>query len=378
MMKPKAALYLPLVVLMLASLACFSSTPATAPAAVVVTATGIKAAALPAAAATPNTQATVNAAIAATEQARTVIQATVGAAVQATVGALPPTATPAPAVEAATYTQEELEAMINDAVNQAVAATTQATAATTQATADQAMTTDEAQTAQVYVDGAEQAIAFANELMVAYSQVYGDLASEALTEMSQVEQDLETMAAGIATLSTTLQEVNTTLQQGQALAQGTIDQLNATAQAANANLEQTQAQLQAFQQKAQTGRDNLANQIAAIQPDNVPADLQATLAAAFAFTDLAHGALGDGKLDRSELLQLGQLGANVSAGFNMHGGPKMQGLSGNVNQITQQLSLGQGPRARQSLGNFENSLGQRPANLPKPAGPGGLPKPVRP
>ncbi len=372
-MKRRMVFSFPLVVLILVSLACGTSAPASPPAApVVVTATAAPAAA------TPDTQATVNAAIAATEQAKALVQATVGAAVEATVGALPPTPTPAPTVEAVTYTQEELEALINQAVNQAVAATTQATAATTQATADDAMTSEEVQTVEVYVDGAEQAIAYANQLLLAYSQVYGDLAVEALNEVAQVEQDLETMATSIATLNATLQEVNTTLQQGQALAQETIDQLDAAAQAASASLEQTQAQLQAFQQKAQSGRDNLANQIAAIQPDKVPADLQATLADAFSFTDQVRGALGDGKLDRNELLQLGQLGANVSAGFNAHGGPKLQGLSGNVNQITQQLARGQAPRAEQSLGSFESALGQRPANLPKPSGPGGLPKPGRP
>jgi hypothetical protein len=369
-MKHRFVLPLPLLIFILVSLACSNSAPASAPE--VVTATSAPAAA------TPDTQATVNAAIAATEQANAAMQATVGAAVIATVGALPPTPTPAPTVEATTLTQEEMEALITEAVNQAVAATTQATAATTQATADDALTSQEAQTVQVYVDGAEQAIAFANELLAAYSQVYGDLAYEAMAEVQQVEQDLEAMATSMATLNTTLQAVNTTLQQGQALAQETIDQLESAAQAANASLEQTQAQLQAFQQKAQAGRDNLANQIAAIQADHVPADLPATLSEAFAFTDLVRGALGDNQLDRNELMQIGQLGASVSAGFNAHGGPKMQGFSGNVNQITQQLALGQVPHAQQGLGNFEASLGQRPANLPKPAVPGGLPKPGRP
>jgi hypothetical protein len=92
--------------------------------------------------------------------------------------------------------------------------------------------------------------------------------------------------------------------------------------------------------------------------------------------------LGDQKLDRNELTQLAQFSSNLTAGFQAHGGPGMQGLSSKLSEITQQLARGQGPQVERSLGEFERNLGQRPANLPQPGGlprtkpgGGGLPRP---
>jgi hypothetical protein len=322
---------------------------------------------------TPNVQATVDAAIAATSQAQLVVQTTVNAAVASIVVAMPPTATPVPPVDPNTLSEEELEAMINQAVNEAVAATTQATAATTQTTSDDALTAEEVAYMEIYVAVANQAIVYAEQLLTAYSQVYGDLAYAALGEVSQMEQELASMSSSISSLDSTLEAVNTTIQTGQELAQDTINQLETAAQAASANLPQTQDQVKNWQQHTDKGREDRANQIASIQPDNVPADLQSTIRDAFSFVDQINTALGDGKLNMDELTQIGQLGANISAGFNKHGGVKMQGMSGKVNDITMNLARGQLPKARGGLGDFEKGLGQRPANLPKPSLPS-LPK----
>jgi uncharacterized phage infection (PIP) family protein YhgE len=220
---------------------------------------------------------------------------------------------------------------------------------------------------------ANQAIVYAEQLLTAYSQVYGDLAYAALGEVNQMEQELSSMSSSIDSLDSTLNAVNTTMQAGQELAQGTINQLETTAQAASANLPQTQEQVKSWQQHTDQGRQDRANQIASIQPDNVPSDLQSTIREAFSFVDQINAALVDGKLNMDELTQIGQLGANISAGFNQHGGIKMQGMSGKVNDITMNLARGQFPKARSGVGDFEKGLGQRPANLPKPSLPS-LPK----
>jgi hypothetical protein len=337
---------------------------------------------------TPNTQATVNAAVAATAQAQSNVQATVVSAVTATVGALPPTATPIPTPDAYTLSEEELEAMINEAVNQAVAATTQATTATTQATADESLSSEEVDTVEVYVYGADQAIAYAEELLEVYYQVYGDLAIEVLDELSQLEQELAAMSTSIDSLNATLQEINAALQQGQELAQETIDQLAEAALVASETALEAVNRATLFLQQAQVGREDRLNQVMQIKPNNIPADLQSTIREAFSFVDQARGALGDNKLSRDELMQIAQLGANVGAGFQAHGGGKMQGLSGKLNEITHQLARGQLPSARRGLGDFETSLGTRPSGLSQPGGlpqpgggqrpGGGLPNPQRP
>ncbi len=368
-------LYL-LILLVLLSLACSSGAPSAAPSEPAAAQTEP----LTPATQTLDVQATINAALQATTQAQANLQATVGSAVSATVIAMPPTATPVPTVEVVELTEEELEALIDQAVNEAVAATTQATTATSQTTADDLLTYDEVQYVQVYVDTAEQAIYYAEELLQAYSQIYGELAYTTLAEVQQIEQELNTMAQSINALNSTLQEVNSTLQQGQTIALETINQLETAAQTASSNLAQTQEQVKNFHQLAGQDRDTRVNEVANIKPDQVPADLQSTIQEAFSFVDQVRGALDDNKFSRDELTKIAQLGANVSAGFSAHGGIKMQGLSGKLGEITNQLARGELPQARSGLGNFETSLGQRPAGggFTPPSGPGNLPKPGRP
>jgi len=349
--------------LVVLALACSAGAPTAAPAAP----TAVSPTELVIPTLTPNVQATVDAAIAATSQAQLVAQTTVNAAVASTVVAMPPTATPVPPVAADTLSEEEMEAMITEAVNQAVAATTQATSATAQTTSDDTLTADEIAYMEVYVMAANQAILYAEQLLTAYSQVYGDLAYAALDEVNQIEQELASMSSSISTLDSTLDAVNTTMQQGQALAEDTINQLETAAQAASANLPHTQEQVKNWQQHTDKGREDRANQIGSIQPNNVPTDLQSTIRDAFSFVDQINVAFGDGKFNMDELTQIAQLGANISAGFSKHGGIKMQGMSGKVNDITMNLARGQFPKAHGGAADFEKGLGQRPANLPKPS-----------
>ncbi len=341
------------------SLACGSSAPAAAPSA------------------TPNAQATIDAAVAATASAQANMQATVDAAIVATAGALPATPTPGPEVEYVTMTEEELAALIEQAVNEAVAATDQASTATTQTTSDNTVTSEEVQTVEVYVQGAEQAIAYAEELIAVYASLYGELATETMALLVAVEDDLEAMATSVAAMTEALLAIEDSLNQGLALAEATIDQLENAAQAAVTGLAQIQTHTQSWVGGAQLGREKRANDALSVKPDFVPTDLQSTLQEAFNFVDLVRGSLEDNKISRDELNRIAQLGANVSAGFNAHGGTRMQGFSGRVSEITGQLARGQNRHARDGLGNFERSLGERP----RPSGPGVRPGgglPVRP
>lgn len=347
---------------MLVNMACGMSAPAAVPAAVtpvvmVVTATA-------------DAQATINAAVAATAQQQNNLQATTGAGVVATIGAMPPTSTPAPAVDANNLSEEELEAMINQAVNEAVEATTQASASATQAASDQAVTTDEYQTVYYYSYNADQAIAYAEQLVNAYSQVYGDLATEAMESVNVLSQELSQMAGSIDDLNSTLEVINTTLESGQQLATETIQQLQNAASAASQAMVNATNHAAAFTHAVDQSRDNRVRDLSNIQPDNIPTDLQSTLSGAFSFLDTVRGALGDNKLDRNELTQIAQFGANLGAGFQKFGAGKFDGLSGKLSEITGNLARGRNPDARRGLGDFEKGLGQRPANLPKP---GGLP-----
>ena len=82
----------------------------------------------------------VNTAVAGTQQAQALGQATVNANI---LTAMPATPTPGPTVEYVTLTEEELAALIDQAVAEAVTATEQATTAVTYTTTDSAVTSEE-------------------------------------------------------------------------------------------------------------------------------------------------------------------------------------------------------------------------------------------
>jgi len=339
---------------------------------------------------TVDTSSLINTAVAATANAQAASQATIDASIANSIAAtnvalastptatiVPPQPTPTPSEEALTLSEEELAAMIDQAVTEAVAATDQASASTTQATSDDTLTEEEVQTVEVYVSAAQEAIAYADELIDAYYAIYGELASETLDLLVAVEQDLASMAANTAALNETLQEVSNNLAQGLSLAEETLAKLETTAQAAMANLSQLQTQSQEWSASLQADLDNRANAALSIKPGNPPADLQAALASALSYLDLVRNSLADNKVTRPELNAIAELGANASAGLQAFGGPQLQGLSGSINQLTSQLARGQFPQAHASLGNFEADLAFRSSGLSLPSG-GGIPQPPRP
>lgn len=310
---------------------------------------------------TPDVAATVDAAVAATAQTEADVEATVEAAVEATVAAAP---TAIPSEQYVTMTDEELAAVIDEAVAEAVAATEQASASATEATADDDVTQEEVIVVETYVQYADETIAYAEELIDAYYDLYAELATETIAVLQEVETDLDAMAANTAAINDSLQEINSTLEQGLTLADETINQLETAAQAAATKAAETKSQAEVWVKDAQTDRENRVQQVLSVQPNLIPEDAQAALWGAFDFADGVRLALGDGKISKSELMDVAQLGANASAGLQGHGGPNLQPLSGSVNDITGKLARGQVPQAESSLGSFESSLGARPAGRP--------------
>lgn len=325
---------------------------------------------------TVDTQATIEAAVAATANAETSMQATISASVAGTSTAQPPQPTstisepqppiptPTPSVEYVTLTEEELAALIEQSVNEAVAASEQASSATTQATSDNTLTAEEVAMMEAYYLATEEAIYLADEAIGAYYDLYAELATETLELLIALEEDLSAIAQNTETMEASIQLISDTLSQGAEIAQETITQLNQAAQQANANLAEAQTQVQSWATTLQSNRDNRAQNVLSVQPDNIATDFQSALANAFGFVDGIHIALGDNKLTKDELNGIALLGANASASLNAQGGPKLKGFSEKINSITVQLAKGQIPQAKTSLGDFEAVLGNRPANLP--------------
>ena len=331
---------------------------------------------------TPDVEATVNAAVSATAQAQANVQATVDTAVQATTIAAP---TSTPSAEYVTMSEEELAALIDQAVADASTSTQECSTAATQATADDTVTQDEVQTVEVYLANADEAIAYAEEAVNAYYDLYGELATESLSTLQAIEQDLVVMSDNTAAINDSLQEINTTLESGLTLAEDTINQLESAAQAAQASAQQAQQQAQSWVTNHQSEIENRVTQALSVKPDNIPADAQAALASAFNYVDTIQGALGDNKITKSELMNIAQLGANTAAGFQTRGDLNLKQFSNSVNKLTGQLARGQVPQAKAGVGNFEKSLGARPAGMPsgpsapsRPSSPAKPSKPAKP
>jgi hypothetical protein len=323
----------------------------------------------------PGTQATIDAAVAATSTAQADLQATVDAAAAATRAAEPEST---PAAEYVAMSEEELATLIDQAVNEATAASQQYSTAATEAAADDALTAEEIDELQIYVSGAEEAIALAEELIEAYDDLYGELAAETLDLSVALEEDLSVLAENAAAMEALLEKVDTALQQGEQLAQATIAQLQTAAQKTSANAAQIQAQAHTRIEQHQGGLQDRVAGVLAVQPDDVAADPQAALQGAFEYVDTVRQALGDDKVSDAELAQIAQLGANASAGLSVQGGPRLQPLLATIDDITGQVACGELAQATASLQRLEALLDSQPAALPELSVPDKPSRPSRP
>ncbi len=314
---------------------------------------------------TPDTQSTVEAAIAATSTAQANLQATIDAAIAATATSVAAEATvvasPTPSVEYVTLTEEELAALIDQAVTEATVATQECATATTAATADDTVTQEEVDTMEVYVMVADETIAYAEELIYAYYDLYGELATETLVLLQAIEEDLSTLAGEAEAIYDVLQEATVILDQGLELAAETITQLETAAQAAGDKAAEIQTRNQEWFQNRQTELENRAATALSTQAGNVAGDRKGALLSAFDYVDAVRAGLADNKISPAELANIAQLGANASASLSAHGGPQLQQFSGSINDITGQLARGQMPQAKANMGNLERALGNRPS-----------------
>ena len=141
---------------------------------------------------TPDLEMTAKAMVEATTSAQNNMQATIDAAVQQTASAQTGGATPTPAVQVNYYTlsEEELAALIDQSVEEALAASQTAYTETNQATSDGSVSSTEAETVVVTVAAAEELINEIDEMIYAYYDLYGTYASVTLEELQAIESDL--------------------------------------------------------------------------------------------------------------------------------------------------------------------------------------------
>lgn len=292
-------------------------------------------------------------AVASTATAQADFGSAVAEAAEATIIAMPPTPTAQPEVDAYELTEEELAALIDEAVAEAVDASEASSTATTQAASDGTMTEDELYETTAYVYGAEAAIDYAEELLAAYYDLYGAYADDMLYLLTAMEEDLDE-------LTYVLEEVNDILVQGAEVATAAIDQLNEAATNITSHIAESQADRDQFLEQVKTKISERENEFANFAPTEIAGDLDGTLNQLHDYLDTVKTALGDRKINRSEMTQIAQLGANAQASLLANGGPALQNLGGSIDGMTRQLSRGDWVGASRDLGSFEASLPSRP------------------
>ena len=293
-------------------------------------------------------QATVDAAVMATDQAESAMQATIEGAVQATVVAMP-TPTPPPDVDAMTVTEEELAMMIDEAVAEAVTVSEETYTTTTQAASDGTITEEELAYMMLYYGEIDQAIYYAEELMGAYYALYGDLAYETIELLILIEEDLSNMAQYA-------DEMLVILEQGAEYATQSIEQLNQTVATIEQHAGMVQENLPQWQAQVQSDIQTRISEAMATPPQSIATELPDMLAQMEAFTGGIRQGFEDGKISQAELDQIASFGANLKASLTNSGMPALQGLAGQVDTLTTQLAGGQWPQVRSGLMDFEGQI----------------------
>ncbi len=292
-------------------------------------------------------------AVAATATAEANFENAVADAVEATVVAMPPTPTAQPEPDVYELSEEELAALIDEAVNEAVVATEASSTATTQATSDGTMTEEEIYETAAYVYDAEAAIYYAEELLALYYDLYGAYADDILYLLTAMEEDLDELIY-------VLEEVEELLLLGAEAATAAIDQLNEAAGNLTEHLAESQQDREEFLTQVKTNLDERESAFAEMAPSEIAGDLNGTLTQLHDYLDTVKASFADGKIDPTEMLQIAQLGANAQASILANGGPQLQNIGVSLDGLTRQISRGEWPQASRSLGGFEASLPSRP------------------
>ena len=265
---------------------------------------------------------------------------------------LPPTATPANVV---VMTEQELAALIDQAVAEAYAAAETAYTTTTTSTADDTVTTQESQSMTYTVQLSEQQVEEALALIDQYYAYYSEVSQETLATLQAIEQDLNEIAASTTAMAQSLEEINQTLQQGLELAQETIDDLETAAQNAQQQANDAKDKAQTWYSTTQAQIETRAQNALDMQPNAIANTPQEAVAQIRGYVETAQRTLNKNKLSKQDINTLAQQGANAKASVQKFGNANAQQFSGSMDKMTVHIAKGEMPQAKQEYGNLEKN-----------------------
>ncbi|MBN1305541.1 MAG: hypothetical protein JXA13_13970 [Anaerolineales bacterium] len=303
---------------------------------------------------TPDMETVVQTAIAATATAEANFRQAVDQAVQATVTSMPPTPTPGTAIDYITLTEEEMNALIDQAVAEAQTATTTSTTAATEAVSDGTLTDEEVYELLSYLYAAEAAAAYADELIYAYYDLYAEIAYETIDLLMAIEEDLSEILFYI-------EEASSILEMGADAALAALDQINNALAQAQTRASELPTRAQAWNEQVKTKINEREDFYANIQATEVYNNRVDAFVQAHDFLDAYKGALQDGKFTPDELANISLLGANAEASLSNTGDPLLLDFANRIDGLTRNASRGEWPQARSGIGELETTLPRRPS-----------------
>ena len=234
--------------------------------------------------------------------------------------------------------EAELEALIDQAVQNALNESNEAARAADQASTDSTISDEEIQTILPEIVGAEEAMTEAKGLIDAYEAQYSPYLAEAYRTLLAIEEDLNAIAVDINTISTTVD-------QGAAAATETSSTIFNAAINAQINAEDARGQLFVFVDQAQQERTARREAALNLAPATVASDRAGAVMAAQEYLNAVQSAFSDNVISPEELAQIAQLGANASASLITVNGSGMPALAARIDGMTGQIAGGEWPAA---------------------------------
>jgi len=295
--------------------------------------------------------ATVQAGIAGTQAAEFEMDNAIEEAVAATLTAMPtPTAL---AVEE--ISEEEFAQAVESSADEAVETSEEAAAASESAVEDGQVSEDELEDLYylyyLTLEEVEQALYLAEE----YYALYADLLDATLDELEQLEQELQSILDTANEMVVVLDEINQVLQQGSAAAQQALDNLVQLSQQVEDKAGTLAEHLPAWQETRGREFEQLAGGALQVNPSEIAETRAGALAQARDYLQAVQSAAGDGRFSLEELQSVSQLGANAAASFGRLGGD-LAGLPDMINGLTNSFARGQLPQVNLGVGSLQNSL----------------------
>lgn len=296
-------------------------------------------------------EATIQAAIAATESVQNEVNDLISGSVSATLTAIP---SPTP-ISVDQLSEEEFASALEQSTDEAVSTADNATQYASSASDDGELTQEEID--ELYylyyasVDELEQAL----YLVDIYYDLYDELLATVITDLESIEGELQDILTAAEDVLVYLEEFSDIISKGEQIAQEKIDQFRAFSTAISGYTSDISSNLPVWDQSRTDEFDRIADDALSTIPDAIADTKRGAVQIAREYLGEVKLAVGDGKFSMLELQSLSQLGANAAASLGQFGG-EFAAIPNIINGMTDSFARGQLPQINVEIGSLQRAI----------------------